>query len=354
MAPSCSFTTEIILLAFNKRNRSHQVSNGPVPIDSLREHTYHLTSKSLSALLKFVKELGEFRRLVIRLLTMMTGNLTAKAGDLAQLVSPTNKVFIIHLVEGAEFQTHRGVLAHNDVIGKPWGCQVRTHLGSKYSLLQPSLGDLLKEIRHNTQIMYPKDIGYVLLTMGIGPGVIVIEAGTGSGALTTALAWAVGPQGRVISYETRAEMQNLAKKNLERVGLADRVTFKLQDIAFGFDEQGVDALFLDIPNSYDFLAQVKAALKPGGYFGSILPTSNQVIKLLTALNQSNFAFIDVCEVLLRYYKPVSDRFRPTDRMVAHTGFLIFGRSMIAEADVPDKENPIPMDVPSDYATWEPE
>ena len=304
--------------------------------------------------MEFVKELDRFSRLVIRLLTMMTGNLTAKAGDLAQLVSPTNKVFIIHLVEGAEFQTHRGVLAHNDVIGKPWGSQVYTHMGSKYSLLQPGLGDILKEIRRNTQIMYPKDIGYVLLTMGIGPGVQVIEAGTGSGALTTALAWAVGPQGKVFSYETRAEMQNLAKKNIERVGLADRVTFKLQDIASGFEEQGVDALFLDIPNSYDFLSQVKAALKPGGYFGSILPTSNQVIKLIAALNQYNFAFVDVCEVLLRYYKPVSDRFRPTDRMVAHTGFLIFGRPMLAEADVPSEESPLQMDVPSEYATWEPE
>jgi tRNA (adenine57-N1/adenine58-N1)-methyltransferase len=255
----------------------------------------------------------------------------AQNGDLAQLVSPTNKVFILRLEEGAELQTHRGVLYHNELIGKPWGSRVYTHLGNEYILLQPGLGDILREIRRNTQIMYPKDIGFALVTMGIGPGVHVIEAGTGSGALTTALAWAVGPQGQVISYETRLDMQNLARKNLQRVGLADRVILKHQDIAQGFDEQGVDALFLDVANSYDYLAQVKAALKPGGYFGSILPTTNQVIKLLAALRQNDYAFIDVCEIFLRYYKPVSDRFRPTDRMVAHTGFLIFARAMLPGA-----------------------
>jgi tRNA (adenine57-N1/adenine58-N1)-methyltransferase catalytic subunit len=256
----------------------------------------------------------------------------AKAGDLAQLVSPTNKVFIIRLVEGAEFQTHRGVLHHDEVIGKPWGSQVFTHLGSIYYLLQPGLGDILKEIRRNTQILYPKDIGFILLTMGIGPGVHVIEAGTGSGALTTALAWAVGPQGKVTSYESRPEMQKLACKNLERVGLAERVNFKLQDITDGFEEHGVDALFLDVANSYDFMPQVKAALKPGGYFGSILPTANQVVRLLSALYHNSFAFIDVCEIILRYYKPTPERFRPTDRMVAHTGFLIFARAMLSGID----------------------
>jgi tRNA (adenine57-N1/adenine58-N1)-methyltransferase catalytic subunit len=285
---------------------------------------------------------------------MANVNLTAQAGDLAQLVSPTNKVFIIQLVEGAEFQTHRGVVYHDQVIGKPWGSQVFTHSGSTYYLLQPGLGDILKETRRNTQIIYPKDIGFILLTMGIGPGVRVIEAGTGSGALTTALAWAVGPQGQVYSYETRQEMQNLARKNLERVGLAERVVFILQDIAAGFNETGVDALFLDIPNSYDFLQQAKAALKPGGYFGSILPTTNQVVRLLSALYQNNFAFVDVCEILLRFYKPVSERFRPTDRMVAHTGFLIFGRAMISNSGQPTEADPEWMNHSGEMDTWEPE
>jgi len=249
-------------------------------------------------------------------------------GDLVQLVSPTNKIFIIRLTPGDELQTHRGILQHNDLIDQPWGSEVLTHLGKSYYMLQPSLNDLLRDLKRNTQIMYPKDIGYVLVTMGIGPGIHVLEAGTGSGALTIALAWAVGPQGQVISYDQRPEMQNLARKNLDRLGLLERVTLKQRDIAQGFDEQNVDALFLDVPNPYDYLLQARQALKPGGFFGTILPTVNQITRLLDAFYQYNYAFVDVCEIMLRYYKTVSERFRPTDRMVAHTGYLAFARPML--------------------------
>jgi tRNA (adenine57-N1/adenine58-N1)-methyltransferase len=252
----------------------------------------------------------------------------AQPGDLAQLVSPTNKNFTVRLAPGAQLQTHRGVVNHDDLIGQPWGSQVFSHKGSSYFMLQPGLADLLQGTKRNTQIMYPKDVGYVLVALNIGAGQQVLEAGTGSGSLTTALAWAVGPQGRVISYEARPEMQNLARKNLERIGLLERVELKLRDIAGGFDEEGADAVFLDVPNPYDYMRQVRKSLKPGGFFGSILPTYNQVTRLLIALRQENFAFIDVCEILLRHYKPVADRLRPTDRMVAHTGFLIFARPML--------------------------
>jgi tRNA (adenine57-N1/adenine58-N1)-methyltransferase len=173
--------------------------------------------------------------------------------------------------------------------------------------------------------MYPKDIGFILLMMSIGPGQHVLEAGTGSGAFTTALAFVVGPQGRVTTYEFRPQMLNLARKNLERLGLADRVTFKLRNIEEGFDERGVDALFLDLPNPYDYMPQVRSALKPGGFFGCLLPTMNQVSRLLVVLHREQFGFVEVCETLLRYYQPAADRLRPTDRMVAHTGYLIFAR-----------------------------
>jgi tRNA (adenine57-N1/adenine58-N1)-methyltransferase len=214
---------------------------------------------------------------------------------------------------------------------------VYSHKGSAYFMLQPGLGDLLQGTKRNTQIMYPKDVGYLLVALNIGPGTQVIEAGTGSGSLTTALAWAVGDEGRVFSYEARPEMQNLARKNLERVGLAERVTFKLRNIAEGFDEVGVDSLFLDVPNPYDYMRHVRQALKPGGFFGTILPTVNQVSRLLIALRQENFAFIDVLEILLRHYKPVADRLRPTDRMVAHTGFLIFARPIIPAENGPGED-----------------
>lgn len=254
----------------------------------------------------------------------------AQAGDIAELISNTNKRFIFRLAIDGKFETHRGYISHNDLIGKPWGSRVATHIGSPFVLLQPSLADILVETKRNTQIMYPKDIGFILVNMDIGPGKHVIEAGTGSGSLTTALAFTVGPQGLVSSYEARPEFQYLAHKNLDRLGLADRVDFKLRDIAEGFDEKDVDAVFLDLPNPQDYILQAQRALKPGGYLGSILPTTNQVSVLLIALRRANFAFIEVCEILMRYYKAVADRLRPTDRMVAHTGYLIFARSVVAD------------------------
>ena len=188
--------------------------------------------------------------------------------------------------------------------------------------------------------------------MVIGPGMNVLEAGTGSGAFTTALAFMVGSQGHVTTYEVRPEMQKLAKDNLIQLGLDDRVSFKLRDIECGFDETNVDALFLDLQNPEDFIPQVRAALKPGGFFGTILPTVNQVSRLIRGLNQHKFAFIEVCEIMLRYFKPVPHRLRPTDRMVAHTGYLIFARPVTdshieinrdsdhASEDQPETQDPL--------------
>lgn len=259
----------------------------------------------------------------------------AKEGDLVELVGLKHQYFIFTLKAGEELHTHKGKIAHDDLIGLPWGSEVNTHTGSRYFLLQPALGDLLINTPRNTQILYPKDIGFTLLSLGIGPGQHVIEAGSGSGAFTGALAYAVGETGHVYSYEVRPEMHRLAEKNLVRLGLLNRATLKLRDIADGFDETGVDSLFLDVPNPYDFMPQVRSALKMGGFFGSILPTVNQVSKLLEALRLNQFGFVEVCEVMLRYYRPEPTRLRPTDRMVAHTGFLIFARSVnpMAESDL---------------------
>ena len=257
---------------------------------------------------------------------------TARDGDLVELVGLRHKHFIITLKAGTKFETHRGVIQHDDLIGKAWGTQVFSHLGAPFFLLQPSLADLLTDLPRSTQILYPKDIGFILVTMGIGPGKKIIEAGTGSGSMTIAMAYAVGAEGRVVSYEIRPDMQNLAKKNLERVGLASHVDFKLRDIQSGFDETDGDAFFLDLPNPYDYIPQVRAALKPGGFLCSLLPTVNQVEQLLVALRRERFAFIEVCEILVRYYKAEPNRLRPTDRMVAHTGFLIFARRIEPSED----------------------
>jgi tRNA (adenine57-N1/adenine58-N1)-methyltransferase catalytic subunit len=249
----------------------------------------------------------------------------AQVGDLAQLVGLRHKHYIFPLLPGGELHTHRGMVHHDDLIGKPWGSQVFSHQGSPFFLLQPSLADILTGLKRTTQIMYPKDIGFILTTMTVGPGQTVGEAGTGSGSMTVALAFAVGPTGRVITCERRPEFQELARKNLRNLGLEECVEFKLGDLADGLGETNLDAFFLDVPNPWDYIEKVRSALKPGGFFCNLVPTFNQVETLLRALHRSHFAFLEVCEIMLRYYKPEPTRLRPTDRMVAHTGFLTFAR-----------------------------
>lgn len=255
----------------------------------------------------------------------------AQENDLVLLIAQDRKQFIVRLVSGGQLQTHRGCLNHDDLLGQPLGREVLSHLGYPFVVLQPSTSDLINELKRNTQIMYPKDIGYTLMKLSVAPGDRIIEAGAGSGALTVALSRAVGADGQIYSYEVRPDILNLARKNLEALGLAGRVSFKLRDIAEGFDETGVDALFLDVRQPWAYLAQVTAALKDSGFFGAILPTTNQVTELVRGLEeQQAFGHIEVEEVLVRPYKAVPGRLRPMDRMVAHTGYLIFARQVRRE------------------------
>lgn len=272
---------------------------------------------------------------------------TTRAGDIVQLVGRDLKYFILRLAPGERLETHRGILDHEALIGRELGSEVFTHLGHSFLLLEPSTDDLIRDIKRNSQIIYPKDTGFILMKMSVRPGCQIVEAGTGSGGLTTVLAQAVGSTGHVYTYEVREDMQNLARKNLARVGLTEHVTFNLRDIAHGFDQTDADALFLDVPTPWDYVPQARRALKGGGFFGSILPTTNQVSHLLIALQREGFEFVEVCEVLLRHYKTVPARLRPMDRMVAHTGYLIFGRPVTRATPLSPNEQAVPLDQDDD-------
>jgi len=255
---------------------------------------------------------------------------TAQAGDLVLLISDDRKRFLIQLQAGGEWHTHRGLLQHDEIIGTSLGRTVRTHSGNAFLALEPSIYDIIKQIKRVTQIVFPTDAAHIAMRLNCHSGTRIVEAGTGSGALTVMLARAVMPDGIVHTYEERAKMANLARRNVERVGLLDYVDFKVRDIAAGFDEREVDACFLDLRPPWEYLAHVRAALKPGGFFGSIVPTANQVSELLAALEAHGFVEIAVEELLLRSYKPIAARLRPTDRMIAHTGYLVFARVMASE------------------------
>jgi tRNA (adenine57-N1/adenine58-N1)-methyltransferase len=250
----------------------------------------------------------------------------ANPGDLAMLLTSRRKRFFVLLSPGEELQTHEGIFRHEALIGAAWGSIVESHLGVRCVLLRPSLQDILLHIKRRSQIIFPKDIGYILLQLSIRPGATVMELGTGSGALTTALAWSVGTTGRVISYDRREDFQALARENLARLGLEGLVEFRLEDVSESLGTEPVDALFMDLPRPEQYLPQAHAVLSNGGSFGAILPTTNQVSDLLAEMERHPFEDVDVCEILLRHYKRVPERLRPTDRMVAHTGFLVFARA----------------------------
>ena len=257
---------------------------------------------------------------------------SSKAGDLAMLVENNGKQFIIKLDANHRLQTHRGVLKHEALIDLPWGSTVTSHLGKDFLMLEPSLRDILLHTKRQSQIIYPKEIGYILLRLSIGPGARVVECGTGSGALTTAFAWAVGSTGTVYSYDRREDMLELATRNLERVGLREVVELKHLDIEAGFKQQDVRSVFLDLPHAHRYLRQAREALEDGGTLGLILPTANQVSRVLSDLERASFGLPEVCEILLRFYKPNPQRLRPADRMVGHTGYLLFARAVRGTPD----------------------
>jgi len=250
-----------------------------------------------------------------------------ETGELVLLISPKGKRYMYKYDPEGEIHTNDGKILMADVGAAGFGRQAKTHLGRPYLVLKPTLHDLIKNVRRQTQIMYPKEIGYVLLKLGIAPGTTVIESGTGSGGLTTALAWTVGDTGHVYTYERREDFYKLAGKNLRRVGLEHRVTQTNKNIEDGFDHTGADALFLDVRTPWEYIHHIPKAVKPGAMCGFLLPTTNQVSDLLRALEKGPFEDAEVLEILVRHWKPVADRLRPDDRMVAHTGFLVFSRYM---------------------------
>jgi tRNA (adenine57-N1/adenine58-N1)-methyltransferase len=224
-------------------------------------------------------------------------------------------------------------LRHDTLIGAAWGGAVQSQSGHRALLLEPGLTDLIDQVKRSTQIIYPKDAAYLVHRLSLRAGSHVVEAGTGSGGLTTALAWAVAPTGVVYTHEVRPDIATVARDNLERCGLLPYVRMFHGDIENGFHAQNADALVLDVREPWLYLEHVRAALKPGGFFAALAPTANQVIELLRGLEAFNFADVAVEELLLRPYKPAPDRLRPDDNAIPHTGFLIFARNIDSDEEM---------------------
>ncbi len=249
-----------------------------------------------------------------------------KEGDLVLLCTEEGRTYLVEIGE-RPFQTHKDQFPLKELIGKPFGTVLTGQKGSQVFALRPTVYDFLMKLKRVTQIIYPKDIGYILLRLNVGPGKTVLECGTGSGSLLIAFAHAVGETGRVITYEKEERFQQVARENLARFGLLDRVIFRGEAAGRFQEEEEVDAVFLDLKTPWDLLEAAWKALKGGAPLGVLLPTANQVSQTLKALERLPFVGTDVLEIMLRFYKTNPERFRPEDRMVAHTAYLLFTRKI---------------------------
>lgn len=246
-------------------------------------------------------------------------------GELFILVTPRGKRILRRLEEGQDIHGNDGVIFASSLAKAEFGTEIMTEKGIPYRLMKPTLYDLVRGVKRQTQIIYPKDIGYICMRLGVGNGTRVIEAGSGSGSLTIALSWFSGEKGHVYTYEAREEFYKLCRRNLQWAGVGHNVTQYNRDIAQGFDQTDADALFLDVRTPWEYLDEVLRALRPGGAYAFLVPTVDQVSLLLKGMETRPFDAIEVEEVLVRGWKAIADRLRPNDRMVSHTGFLIFAR-----------------------------
>ncbi len=265
-----------------------------------------------------------------------------REGDLVLFVSveKSPRTTLRRMVAGEIFHTHRGSIRMDDVIGMGYGTAIRTHLGQPFYLIPPTTDDFITRIAREGQIIFPKDSGYIMMKLGITPGSRVLETGTGSGGLCLALAAMVGDEGHVYSYDTRKDMQGVARSNLRKAGLDHRVTFTIRDAHDGFDEAGLDAAFLDVREPWEYLDQARATLKGGGALGALVPTINQLVTLVAALSKHPYyAYTEVEELILRPYRVVPDRIRPDDQMIGHTGFLLFCRAVFPMEETGEEAPP---------------
>lgn len=248
-------------------------------------------------------------------------------GNLALLIDRKGRRYLLTLRESGAFHTHMGYLDHSQIIGREEGEWFYTNSGHRFLALKPTLSDYVLEMDRVTQVIYPKDIGAILLMGDIFPGALVVEAGFGSGALTLALLRAVGSDGSVTSYELREGQGEKALKNIgPLLPQGHSLTIKEGDIYQGIEEREIDRLVLDVPEPWHVVPSASVALVPGGIFLSFLPTILQVHRLVEALNAGScFQLIETAELMLRPWHVTERSVRPTHRMVAHTGFITTAR-----------------------------
>ena len=246
-----------------------------------------------------------------------------QAGERVMLIDAKDRRYLVTLRPGAAFHTHAGIVQHDDLIGALEGSLIRGSTERSFRVLRPTLADIVLKMPRGAQVIYPKDLGTILIQGDISPGVRLLEAGVGSGALSMTLLRAGA---NITAYEIREDFAEHAIRNVhDALGpdLAYRV--EIRDVTLGIDEVDLDRVMLDMPEPWDVVKHAEHALRPGGLILAYLPTINQTQLFREALRDHEFGLEETVEILRRTWHIDGRSVRPDHRMVAHTGFITSAR-----------------------------
>ena len=250
-------------------------------------------------------------------------------GEMVLLFHTPRKKWLAKIEAGKKFHTHLGIIDFSDILNLEYGMSVKTSLDKIIYLIKPTIHDYVMKSERGTQIVYPKDLGYIAIRAGVQNGSRILEIGTGSAALTTFLASIVRPDGHIFTFDINPEFMKIAKKNLVKAGMTDSVTMHQYDTHLGINNiENIDVAIVDLGDPWSVIEQVYKVLNGSGRFVSICPTMNQAEKTAEMLKINNFIDIECTELLIRNIEAREGKTRPSMRMIGHTTYLVFGRKSI--------------------------
>ena len=258
-----------------------------------------------------------------------------QVGERVLLFDSKSRRYLVTLAEAGEFHTHSGPVMHTDLIGAAEGVTVRSTRGARYVAVRPTLAEVVLKMPRGAQVIYPKDLGPILIMADIFPGARVFESGLGSGALSMTLLRAGA---EITGYELREDFAARARANVAGflgAEALDRYHVSIRDAYDGIEGGDFDRMVLDLPEPWRMVKPAEEALRPGGILVSYLPTIGQVSTLRDALDRSGFGMAETIEVLNRGWHIQGQSVRPDHRMVAHTGFLTAARLLRPPGDEPE-------------------
>jgi tRNA (adenine57-N1/adenine58-N1)-methyltransferase len=263
-----------------------------------------------------------------------------RAGERVQLTDPKGRLYTVTLEPGKQFHTHRGAIEHDTLIGVPEGSVVISASGTTYLALRPLLADFVLSMPRGAAVIYPKDAAQIVAMGDIHPGATVLEAGAGSGSLTCSLLRAVGPTGRVLSYELREDHAEVAVRNVETFFGERPPNWELRigDAAVHAADEPVERVILDMLSPWEVLPAIAAALQPGGVFIGYVATTTQLSRLVEALRgHTGFTEPSAWETMVRGWHVVGLAVRPEHRMIGHTAFLVTARRLAPGVAAPTRQ-----------------